>query len=65
MCWDLSVLLIYHYKNFALLLSGIISDWLTVALWDSPVLLEAGRVVTVKDVPPTVDVNHASGHRDK
>lgn len=41
------------------------ADWLIVGLWDSPVVLEAGRVVTVKDVPPAVDVNNTRGHRDK
>lgn len=31
----------------------------------SPVVLEAGRVVVVKDVSPAVDVNNASGHCDE
>lgn len=31
----------------------------------SPVVLEAGRVIAVKDVPPAVDVNNAGGHCDE
>lgn len=30
----------------------------------SPVVLEAGNVVTVKNLPPAVDVNNAGGHCD-
>lgn len=33
--------------------------------FDSPIVLEAGCVVAVKDVPPAVDVNNTSSHCDE
>lgn len=39
--------------------------WIHVFLLGSPVVLEAGRVVAVEDVPPTVDVYNTCGHCDE
>lgn len=38
---------------------------MTPSYFALPVVLEAGHVIVVEDVPPAVDVNNASGHCDE